>query len=49
MTDWTEGSIDNLCCADCGCDITLAQYRRKVPRCDECEVRAVAGGADWPE
>lgn len=26
-----------LCCADCGCEVTLEQYRRKLPRCDDCE------------
>jgi Zn finger protein HypA/HybF involved in hydrogenase expression len=25
-------------CQDCHEQITLIQYRRKVPRCDECEV-----------
>lgn len=24
-------------CVDCDAEITLDQYRRKVPRCDECE------------
>ena len=32
-----------LRCTDCDCEITLEQYRRKVPRCDDCEVEAVVG------
>jgi hypothetical protein len=32
---------DQLRCADCESAITLTQYRRKVPRCDECEVSAL--------
>lgn len=27
-----------LRCHDCHAEITLEQYRRKVARCDECEV-----------
>jgi hypothetical protein len=29
-----------LSCNDCAAPITLDQYRRKVPRCDDCEVRS---------
>ena len=36
-----EGSIENLKCKDCYCDLTLEQYRRKVPRCDECHSEAM--------
>ncbi|HWF53145.1 MAG TPA: hypothetical protein VG223_00895 [Solirubrobacteraceae bacterium] len=27
-----------LRCHDCHAEVTLEQYRRKVARCDECEV-----------
>jgi hypothetical protein len=32
-----EGT-DEFECIDCGIDIDLNRYRRKVPRCDDCEV-----------
>jgi hypothetical protein len=35
-----------LACADCGCEIDLKRYRRKVPRCDECEVAAAMAKLD---
>lgn len=30
----------DLRCADCEGEITLEQYRRKVPRCDDCHADA---------
>jgi hypothetical protein len=40
MNEFTEG--DGLFhCRDCGVRITLEQYRRKVPRCDDCEATDV--------
>jgi hypothetical protein len=39
-----------LRCKDCLAEITLREYRRKVPRCDEChadeEVRALRAALD---
>lgn len=37
-----------LTCADCGADITLEQYRRKIPRCDDCEADAIIASTNWP-
>ena len=31
----------DLRCEECNCEITLKQYRRKVPRCDDCDVHAL--------
>lgn len=33
--------------ANCECEITLDKYRRKIPRCDDCETThaAVSKGA----
>jgi Zn finger protein HypA/HybF involved in hydrogenase expression len=33
-----EVAPKNLRCIECQSEITLEQYRRKVPRCDDCEV-----------
>jgi len=43
---FTEGP-DEYECHDCGCAITLDQYRRKVARCDDCEARALVNGSRW--
>jgi hypothetical protein len=29
-----------LRCTDCAAEVTVEQYRRKRPRCDDCEVAA---------
>jgi hypothetical protein len=36
-----EAGASKLRCADCSCEITIEQYRRTVPRCDDCEVDAL--------
>jgi hypothetical protein len=36
-----EGNVENMKCKDCYCELTVDQYRRKVPRCDECHQEAM--------
>jgi hypothetical protein len=40
---------DALTCADCGDPIDLEQYRRKVPRCNECLADVIIAGTDWDD
>jgi hypothetical protein len=36
-----EAGPSDLRCTECSCEITIEQYRRKIPRCDDCEVDAL--------
>jgi Zn finger protein HypA/HybF involved in hydrogenase expression len=36
-----EARPSDFRCDECSCEITIEQYRRKVPRCDDCEVDAL--------
>lgn len=38
-----ESAHETLVCDDCAASIACAQARRKVPRCDDCEVRSALG------
>lgn len=40
--------MPDLRCADCDVEIDLERYRRKVPRCDSCEVDAVLAQLEDP-
>lgn len=53
MLDWSDGTDTDFECATCGAEITLWQYRRKVPLCDDClvdeEMRILDDGEARPQ
>lgn len=48
MHEFGEGDDAQFRCAGCTAVISLDQYQRKVPRCDNCEADALLGTA-WPD